>query len=107
MIHEARGLDVNPETIQKFKNAGDEFAVKRLEEIHADEIGHCASGHRWFSYLCEQNGMDKYAMFHSIGSLHSLKHLVDLHFVGKLKPPFNHEDRKRAGIDEGYYSALI
>jgi uncharacterized ferritin-like protein (DUF455 family) len=52
----------------------------------------------FLSYLCEMNGLDKYEQFHSI---------VDLHFVGKLKPPFNKEDRLAAGIDEGFYSALI
>jgi uncharacterized ferritin-like protein (DUF455 family) len=63
----ARGLDVNPDTIEKFRKAGDDYAVVRLEEIHADEIGHCARGHRWFSYLCELNSLDKYAVFHSVG----------------------------------------
>jgi uncharacterized ferritin-like protein (DUF455 family) len=50
MIHEARGLDVNPDTIEKFRKADDMFAVERLTEIHSDEIVHCARGHRWFRY---------------------------------------------------------
>lgn len=32
-MHEARGLDVLPATIQKFKNAGDATTAALLEEV--------------------------------------------------------------------------
>jgi uncharacterized ferritin-like protein (DUF455 family) len=38
LVHEARGLDVNPTTIAKFRAAGDLESVKVLEVIHHDEI---------------------------------------------------------------------
>ncbi|CAE6439240.1 unnamed protein product [Rhizoctonia solani] len=38
LVHEARGLDVNPVTINKFKAAGDAESVKVLEVIHWDEV---------------------------------------------------------------------
>jgi uncharacterized ferritin-like protein (DUF455 family) len=38
LVHEARGLDVNPGTISRFKRQGDEESVGALEIIHAGEI---------------------------------------------------------------------
>ncbi|TPX70425.1 hypothetical protein SpCBS45565_g01762 [Spizellomyces sp. 'palustris'] len=35
MVHEARGLDVNPQTIARFAKAGDEESVAKLEIIHS------------------------------------------------------------------------
>lgn len=43
LVHEARGLDVNPATIAKFRAAGDADSVKVLEVIHHDEITVCTS----------------------------------------------------------------
>ncbi|KAG5458015.1 MAG: hypothetical protein BJ554DRAFT_1850, partial [Olpidium bornovanus] len=34
MVHEARGLDVNPRTIARFQNVGDRKSVNILNEIH-------------------------------------------------------------------------
>ena len=97
MVHEARGLDVNKSTIRKFRQAGDEESAERLDVIHADEIGHVARGQRWFRFLCEGAGMDSYEVFGRV---------VRAHFRGDLKPPFNEEDRLKAGIDPGYYLPL-
>mmetsp|Transcript_10466 Transcript_10466/g.27287 ORF Transcript_10466/g.27287 Transcript_10466/m.27287 type:complete len:360 (+) Transcript_10466:159-1238(+) len=51
-VHEARGLDVIPSTISKFKAAGDKETAELLEgTIYPEEVGHCAAGVRWLSYL--------------------------------------------------------
>lgn len=50
LVHEARGLDVNPATIEKFRKAGDAESVAILETIHYDEITHVTAGHRWFTW---------------------------------------------------------
>jgi uncharacterized ferritin-like protein (DUF455 family) len=97
MVHEARGLDVNKSTIQKFRNAGDAESASTLEIIHNDEIGHVARGQRWFRYLCEVDGLDCYEVFGKV---------VRTHFRGDLKPPFNEDDRVKAGIDSRYYLPL-
>jgi uncharacterized ferritin-like protein (DUF455 family) len=47
LVHEARGLDVNPGTIEKFRKQGDKESVEVLEVIHADEVTHVTAGHRW------------------------------------------------------------
>jgi uncharacterized ferritin-like protein (DUF455 family)/nitrite reductase/ring-hydroxylating ferredoxin subunit len=46
LVHEARGLDVNPTTIKKFENAADQASVETLTIIHLDEITHVSVGHR-------------------------------------------------------------
>ncbi|KAJ3260727.1 hypothetical protein HK104_006860, partial [Borealophlyctis nickersoniae] len=97
MVHEARGLDVNPNTIAKFVKAGDTASVEKLEIIHADEITHVAAGQRWFTWVCSEDKLDRYATFHEI---------VRKYFRGPLKPPFNDEDRLRAGLDGRFYMPL-
>lgn len=108
-MHEARGLDVNPSTIQKFNKGKDNQSVKILEEIHHDEIGHVTIAQKCFAILhqeinCEcivekeiPNDEKRYEYFHQI---------VRKHYHGILKPPFNHEDRLMAGLDENYYLPL-
>ena len=46
LVHEARGLDVNPATIARFRRARDAASVAALEVIHADEVTHVTTGHR-------------------------------------------------------------
>ena len=88
---------MNPKTIQKFVNAGDIDSVTSLQQIHLEEIGHVEIGQKWFSALCEGGKEDKYEKFHG---------LVRRHYYGYLKPPFNEEDRTRAGLDAEYYIPL-
>ncbi|KAI5626218.1 hypothetical protein C0J50_14208 [Silurus asotus] len=97
MVHEARGLDVHPQTLSRFAAQGDTSSVKILEVIYADEITHVAAGLRWFTYICSKEERDCLATFHN---------LVKLHFKGYLKPPFNTEGRKTAGMTEEVYIAL-
>ncbi|KAJ3313515.1 hypothetical protein HDU76_002626 [Blyttiomyces sp. JEL0837] len=97
MVHEARGLDVNPGTIAKFERANDDASVEKLKIIHNDEVTHVATGQKWFAWACEKEGKDRYATFHA---------LVKQFFRGLLKPPFNDEDRLRAGLDTNYYLPL-
>ena len=58
LVHEARGLDVNPGTIEKFRRAGDAESVRALETIHHDEVTHVTTGHRWFTWVCARQGVD-------------------------------------------------
>ncbi|KAJ3096017.1 hypothetical protein HDU97_006318 [Phlyctochytrium planicorne] len=94
MVHEARGLDVNPVTISRFEKAKDQESTEYLNTIHNDEVTHVATGQKWFAWMCEKEGREKYSTFHEI-----VKRL----FHGPLKPPFNDEDRLRAGLDPDYY----
>lgn len=56
---QARGLDVLPTTISRFRAGGDEQTAKLLEDvIYPEEITHCAAGVRWFRYLCLRSRHD-------------------------------------------------
>ncbi|KAL4613257.1 hypothetical protein GN956_G22579 [Arapaima gigas] len=98
MVHEARGLDVHPQTISRFAAQGDSSSVQVLEVIYSDEITHVAAGLRWFTYICSKEKCDCLTTFHE---------LVKKHFKGYLKPPFNTEGRKTAGMTEEWYIPLV
>ncbi|KAL4975555.1 hypothetical protein BDW66DRAFT_66304 [Aspergillus desertorum] len=98
LVHEARGLDVNPMTIAKFRNARDDESVQALEIIHNDEITHVTTGHRWLTWICQQENTDPVEVFRSN---------VRKYFVGGLKEPFNRDARAMAGMDGRYYDNLV
>lgn len=54
MVHEARGLDVHPQTRLRFANQNDEDSVKLLDILYKDEITHVAAGLKWFQYVCKK-----------------------------------------------------
>jgi len=97
LVHEARGLDINPLTIEKFRVAKDMESVDVMTIIHNDEITHVTTGHRWLTWICQQEGTDPVQVFRSN---------VQKHFRGAVKGPFNAEARKQAGMDRSYYEDL-
>jgi uncharacterized ferritin-like protein (DUF455 family) len=101
LVHEARGLDVNPSTIAKFARSGDTESVKALEVIHADEVTHVTAGHRWFTWVCGQENEGA-----GVDPVQAFREEVRRHFVGKLRGPFNEEDRAKAGLTREFYEDL-
>ena len=97
LVHEARGLDVNPGTIERFRRAGDDESVRVLEIIHADEVTHVTAGHRWFTWLCERDGVDPVLTF---------REEVRRGWRGDVKGPFNVEARATAGMTRDFYENL-
>lgn len=97
LVHEARGLDVNPGTIEKFRRAGDSESVDVLEIIHADEVTHVTAGHRWFTWICERQGIDPVSTF---------REEVRKGWKGDIKGPFNKEAREKAGMTPEFYENL-
>ncbi|KIR34067.1 hypothetical protein I352_03300 [Cryptococcus deuterogattii MMRL2647] len=97
LVAEARGIDMNPLTLAKLQAAGDVESSKILEIIHADEITHVTTGHRWFTWLCAKQGLDPIATFRSE---------VEANFRGKIKGPFNAKDRLKAGLTPDFYEDL-
>jgi uncharacterized ferritin-like protein (DUF455 family) len=57
MVHEARGLDVHPQTRLRFLNQKDDESVKLLDILYEDEITHVAAGLKWFQYICDKEGL--------------------------------------------------
>jgi uncharacterized ferritin-like protein (DUF455 family) len=88
---EARGLDVTPTMIKKLRAVGDTRAVDVLKILLRDEIGHVAVGTRWFAYLCQQRGLNRFDTF---------KALIERYLRGDIKGPFNIEARLEAGFTE-------
>lgn len=96
-VLEARGLDVTPAMIQRFEAQQDSAATAVLRRILADEIGHVETGNRWFRTCCNESGKDPIVTF---------RKLVETHFRGPVKPPFNHSARLQAGLTTDWYGAL-
>ncbi|CAB4270439.1 unnamed protein product [Prunus armeniaca] len=47
-VHEARGLDVLPTNISRFRNGGDDTTADMLDSVvYPEEITHCAAGVKW------------------------------------------------------------
>ncbi|HEV7288626.1 ferritin-like domain-containing protein [Sphingomonas sp.] len=97
MVLEARGLDVTPATIARFKAAGDLPTAAILSRIFNDEIVHVAAGTRWFESLCTARGID---------SRQEWRALLGRYFGGTVKPPFNDSARESAGLTRDYYESL-
>ena len=94
MVLEARGLDVTPITIARFEQAGDLTSARILTRIMNDEIVHVSAGTKWFRWACARDESDPVATW---------KWLVNRHFGGTIKPPFNDSARSAAGLTQDYY----
>jgi uncharacterized ferritin-like protein (DUF455 family) len=97
LVLEARGLDVTPAMIARLGRFGDAASAAVLQVIYDDEIGHVATGLRWFAWLCAERGSEPVVTY---------QQLVRRHFTGALKPPFNRSGRDAAGLAEHYYGPL-
>ncbi|MFC3100259.1 ferritin-like domain-containing protein [Altererythrobacter lauratis] len=97
MVLEARALDVTPSTLARVRAAGDERGARILERILDDEIRHVRAGSSHFGRICEKRGkpVDE-----------SWIALVQQHFSGAVKPPFNDSARLAGGLSRDAYTAL-
>jgi len=97
MVLEARGLDVTPATLDRVRMQGDDDGGRILERILDDEIRHVAIGTKHFVALAHERGNSPEITW---------KSLVQRHFRGALKPPFNDSARLAAGLSRGFYASL-
>jgi uncharacterized ferritin-like protein (DUF455 family) len=95
---EARGLDATPVVRAKLAQVKDETAVKILDIILHDEIGHVAVGNRWYNYLCQLRGVDPIVTYEILSRQFS---------APLLRGPFNIEARKAAGFSDEELSRLM
>ncbi|KAK4431080.1 hypothetical protein Salat_0870000 [Sesamum alatum] len=123
-VHEARGLDVLPTTISRFRKGGDDKTAELLEKVvYPEEITHCAAGVKWFKYLCLRSKNPVMASEYLvskesepkeaeiIGEVHDeviqkFHATVRAFFRGPLKPPFNEAARSAAGFGPQWYEPL-
>ena len=94
LVLEARALDVTPGMVARLRAEGDEESAALLQTIYDDEISHVAIGQSWFTHLCSTRGLDPVSTWQG---------LVARYFKGQIKPPFNEQGRRRAGLDPRYY----
>ena len=97
LVLEARGLDVTPGMIERMARYGDAASAEALQIIYDEEIGHVACGRRWFEWECGRRGCEPVAAY---------RDLVQRHFRGALKPPFNTTARDAAGFGAAFYQGL-
>ena len=97
MVLEARGLDVTPASIARFRAAGDEASARILGRIMHDEIKHVAAGVKWFRHACREERFVPAPQW---------RKLLSTHFRGGLKPPFNDSAREAAGLTRDFYQPL-
>src|SRR3546814_20932037 len=94
MVLEARGLDVTPATVDRFRAVGDEASARILERILRDEIRHVAAGTKWFESGCAENRFAAETHWQMLGARH---------LPGRLKAPLNDSAREAYGLTREYY----
>jgi len=94
---EARGLDATPAIRTKLISVGDKSGAAILDIILSDEIGHVATGNRWYAALCSQRGLDPVSTYAELARKHS---------APVLKGPFNLAARRAAGFTDTELAAL-
>lgn len=97
MALEARGLDVTPPTVARFRAAGDLRSAAVLDRIYRDEIRHVAAGTAWFKQSCESRGIAPVAHW---------QQLIRTHVGRVVKPPFNDSARDEAGLSREFYGGV-
>jgi uncharacterized ferritin-like protein (DUF455 family) len=97
MALEARGLDVTPATVERFRAVGDARSADILTRIYTDEIRHVSTGTKWFESCCTNGQQTPAELWRS---------LISNHFSGVVKPPFNDSARAQAGLTLDYYGTL-
>ena len=88
-VLEARGLDVTPAMIGKFKDAGDLEMTDILTTIYEEEIEHVRIGNKWYSTLCHERGLEPASTFIN---------LIQNYGVGDRNSVINEQARRSAGF---------
>ena len=96
-VLEARGLDVTPVMLDRVRASGDEGGARLLSRILDDEIRHVRFGATHFDATCRARGASAEILW---------KSLVERHFRGGVKPPFNDSAREAAGLSRTFYATL-
>lgn len=96
-VMEARGLDVTPDMMNRFRAAGDARTADILKIILRDEVGHVAAGTRWFHHLCAQRGLEPEQTYFG---------LLNEYFADGLRCPLHLEARRAAGFSDNELTKL-
>lgn len=94
---EARALDASPLVKKKLVSVGGHKAGAIIDLILREEIGHVATGNRWYRVLCNERGLDPIATYAQLAARYE---------APLLRGPFNLEARRAAGFDADELAAL-
>jgi len=97
-VLEARGLDVTPGMIHRLRSVGDQDTIAVLEIILQEEVRHVAIGTHWFNFCCELEHRNPVETF---------LELLQSHFTGSIRGPFNMDARAQAGFTREEMKALM
>tara|TARA_R110002073_G_scaffold287829_2_gene452592 strand:+ start:7013 stop:7807 length:795 start_codon:yes stop_codon:yes gene_type:complete len=97
-ILEAKGLDVTPNLISRFRQVKDESTSLILELILEEEIGHVKTGTKWYRYQCEKLNLDPEYKFKQIA-----EEYLPLNKAQKI----NYEARIMAGFSQAELDYLV
>lgn len=96
-VMEARGLDVTPGMISRFRDLGDMETADALALILAEEVGHVEAGTRWFRHLCAERHLEPESTYFE---------LLHLYLGDDIRCPLHLEARRRAGFTESELNRL-
>ena len=96
-VMEARGLDVTPGMIRRFRNSGDDRSAALLGTILEEEERHVAIGVSWYRWACGKRGLDPVPTFFS---------LLKTYLPRRLSEPLNIDRRRAAGFDDAWLRQL-
>lgn len=97
LVLEARALDVTPAVLERVRAGGDDSGARILQRILDDEIRHVRFGSTHFAAVCAARGETAQILW---------KSLVERHFKGSVKPPFNDSARGEAGLPRSFYAGV-
>lgn len=97
-IMEARGLDVTPGLISRFRQINDESTSTILKLILEEEIGHVKAGTKWYRYQCKSLNLDPEEKFRQIA-----KEYLPSNNMKNI----NHEARTIAGFTQSELDYLV
>ena len=86
---EARGLDVTPPIIEKFKQQKDDEIASILQIIYEEEIHHVSIGNIWYRWACESQKLDPHETY---------KNLLKNYNIELNYEKLNKEARYKAGF---------
>jgi uncharacterized ferritin-like protein (DUF455 family) len=90
-IMEARGLDVTPGLIDRFRSIKDDATCSLLQLILEEEIGHVNIGTKWYRYQCDKLNEDSEEKF---------KKIAEQFLPSNTSTNINHEARLMAGFSQ-------
>lgn len=96
-VMEARGLDVTPGMIHRFRDTGDDRSAGLLETILEEEERHVAIGVSWYRWACGERGLNPVPTFFS---------LLETYLPSRLSRPLNVDRRRAAGFDDVWLRQL-